>query len=296
MMIKKILRSEKFFNIINVTLMCLMIIVTLYPFWYIVVGSLSNGTDYVRGGVYFWPRILTFDNYKAVFNNNQLLGAFKITVLRTVIGTIMAIMFTSLFAYAFSKKELIGKKYYGYIGLFTMIFSGGLIPYYLVIKNLGMLDTFWVYVIPTMFNFFNVIIFSSFFKEIPESLTESAKIDGANEYTIYFRIILPLSTPVIAAIALFTGVFHWNSFFDAMLFTNSIKLQPIQSLLMKIVSSSEYASGISEQAARFVQKDATNPLTIQMATMIIASIPIILVYPFLQRFFVKGIMIGSVKG
>ena len=283
------------FDCFNNIGMLLMIVVTIFPFIYILAGSLNNGSDYIKGGVYIWPREFTIANYKAIFANNQLLQAFKVSVSRTMLGTTLAIMFTALFAYGFSKENLIGKKMYGYFGLFTMFFNGGLIPYYIVLKNLGLIDNFLVFIIPCMFNFFNVIIFTSFFKGIPKSIVESAKMDGAGEYIIFFRLILPLSKPVLAAIALFTAVFHWNSFFDAMVFTNSTRLQPIQSLLMKIVSSREFANGMSEQAARFVGKNQTNPLTIQMATMVIASIPIILVYPFLQKYFVKGMLMGSIK-
>ena len=288
-------KSEIIFDLFNNIGMLLMIVVTLFPFIYILAGSFNNGGDYIKGGVYIWPRVFTTANYKAIFANNQLLNAFGISTLRTIIGTVLAIMFTSLFAYGFSKENLIGKKFYGYFGLFTMFFGGGLIPYYIVLKNLQLIDNFLVYIIPCMFSFFNVIIFTSFFKGIPKSIVESAKMDGASEYTIFLKLILPLSKPVIAAIALFTGVFHWNSFFDAMVFTNSAKLQPIQSLLMKIVSSREFASGMSEQAARFVGKNQTNPLTIQMATMVIASIPIISIYPFFQKYFVKGMLMGSIK-
>jgi len=205
--------GDKVFDIFNVTLMLIICFLTLYPVWYIIVYSFNEGKDAMLGGIYFWPRKFTLDNYKIVFSNSDITTAFMVTVARTVITTTLHVFFTAMVAYAFLKKELMGRKIYMAMGTITLFFGGGLIPYFLLIKSLGLYNTFWVYVIPGMFNFYNLIIFQAFFRELPIELEESAKIDGANDFIIFTRIILPLSTPVLATIALFVGVYNWNDYF-----------------------------------------------------------------------------------
>lgn len=290
-------REDIIFDIFNTILMLILIFLTLYPVWFCIVGSFNEGLDYMRGGVNFWPRKFTLSNYRVVLMEPRIKDAYKITILRTIIGVITHVLFTSLFAYGFSRRNLIGKKIYGTMGIITMFFSGGLIPSYLLYKWLRLLNSFWVYVIPALFNFWNVIIFQSFFREIPESINESARIDGANEYQIYFYLILPLSKPVLAALALFTGVWHWNSYFDSMVFTTSQELSTIQLLLMKIIRSTEGAANVASRAGEMLERQRDiSSTTVQMATMVITSAPIMMLYPFLQKYFVKGVMIGSIKG
>lgn len=288
--------KDKIFNILNIILMFIVIFVTLYPFLYSLVGSFNVGDDYMKGGVYIWPRQFTLDNYKVVFSDKAIITALGITVSRTLLGTITSVIFTSIFAYGFSRKGLMGKKYYAVICLITMYFSGGLIPYYMLIKKIDLINNFLVYIIPGLFSFFNVLVLQSFFREIPESIVESAKMDGAGEYKIFFTLITPLSKPVLATIALFNAVGHWNSFFDSMLFTTKPHLQTIQVLLMKIIRSRDGATKLAEMGVSMSQASNTTSVTIQLATMIVATVPIILVYPFLQRYFVSGLTIGSVKG
>lgn len=289
-------KKDKIFNAFNIMLMLIIIFLTLYPFWYSLVGSFNVGDDYMKGGVYFWPRKVTFDNYKVVFSDKSIITAMGVTIARTVIGTFASVLFTSIFAYGFSRKNLMGKKYYAIICLITMYFSGGLIPYYMLIKRLGLLNNFLVYIIPGLFSFFNVLILQSFFREIPDSIVESAKMDGAGEYRIFFKLIIPLSKPVLATIALFNAVGHWNSFFDSMLYTTKPGLQTIQVLLMKIIRSRDGATKLAEMGVSMTQAANTTSVTIQLATMMVATVPILLVYPFLQRYFVSGLTIGSVKG
>lgn len=295
-MIKHNSIKDRIFNVFNVILMIIVIFATLYPFLYSLVGSFNVGDDYMKGGVYIWPRQFTLDNYKVVFSDKSIVTALGITVFRTLLGTVTSVIFTSIFAYGFSRKSLMGKKYYAIICLITMYFSGGLIPYYMLIKNLNLLNNFLVYIIPGLFSFFNVLVLQSFFREIPESIVESAKMDGAGEYRIFFTLITPLSKPVLATIALFNAVGHWNSFFDSMLFTTKPHLQTIQVLLMKIIRSRDGATKLAEMGVSLSQASNTTSVTIQLATMIVATVPIILVYPFLQRYFVSGLTIGSVKG
>lgn len=184
------------------------------------------------------------------------------------------------------------------IMLITMFFSGGLIPTYLLFRDLHLLDTFWVYVIPTLFSVWNMIIMMSFFRGIPEPLIESAKLDGAGEYRIFFQLIIPLSKPVLAAIALFNGVAHWNTYFDSMMFTNSPDLQTIQLFLMRVVTDADFARSVGGAAIANMPEQAKkiSPETLKLAMMIATSLPIIIVYPFLQKYFVKGVLIGSIKG
>nr|MDA3808814.1 carbohydrate ABC transporter permease [Spirochaetaceae bacterium] len=213
-------------------LMIFICFITIYPIWYTVVLSFNDANDTQLGGIYWWPRVFSIDSYSAVFQSNVVITGFVISILRTVIGTVTAIFFTSMIAYAYSKKHLIGRKFYLTMGTFTMFFSGGLIPGFLLFKNLGLLDNFLVYIIPTAFNFFNLIIFMTFFRGIPESLEDSALLDGANEFRTFMLIILPLSTPVLATISLFHGVWHWNDYFWGILFLNMLLIKPVLILIL----------------------------------------------------------------
>jgi putative aldouronate transport system permease protein len=288
--------GDRVFTIVNTFIMLLVIFVCLFPYWFSVVGSLNEGHDYMRSGVIFWPRKLTLDNYFVVFRDTQLTMAFQVTVLRTIIGTFCHIFVTSMFAYAYSRRYLMFRKFYVWMGLITMYFSGGMIPYYLLLRNLGLLNNFLVYIIPTAFSFWNVIIFQSFFREIPDSMIESAKIDGANEFFIFLRLILPVSLPVLAAISLFTAVGHWNAFMDSQLFTTSANLMTLQVYLSKLILSANATANLQGQATEMVARKATNVRTIQMSAMVTTSLPILFLYPFLQQYFVKGLTIGSIKG
>jgi putative aldouronate transport system permease protein len=283
------------FDMMNVALMVVLAFVTLYPFWNALVGSLNNGTDYMRGGVAWFPRVWTIDNYRVVFLDSSIVNAYKITIARTIIATITHVIFTGLFAYGFSKKHLIGRSTIAVMGLITMLFSGGLIPYYMVLKTLGFINNFLVYIIPGLFSFFHVLIFQSFFREIPEAIVESAKMDGAHEYTIFFKLILPVSLPVVAAMILFTGIYNWNAYFDSMIFTSKPELQTVMMFLMKVVKTQQAASSLARRASIILGNKTTASRTVQLATMMVTTIPIIAIYPFMQKYFVKGVMIGSIK-
>jgi putative aldouronate transport system permease protein len=268
--------------------------ITLYPIWYVVVNSLNDGVDAMRGGIYWWPREFTIENYKAVFQTQGILTSFGVTIAKTVIGTLTHVFFTAMVAYAISRRDLYGRKLYMMIGIITMFFSGGLIPYFLLIRDIGLFDNFLVYIIPTLFNFFHLIILVSFFRELPASLEEAAKIDGANDFMIFIKVIIPLSMPVIATIALFQGVYQWNDYFAGVIFVNNPDLQPIQTYLYKIVAESSSNQMIT--AAGTVTSKTVTSQSIKLATMVVTTLPIMLVYPFLQKYFVKGMLIGSVKG
>lgn len=290
------MKKTKYETIFDVVVMIFMSIVTflmIYPIWYVLVQSLNEGYDAAQGGLYWWPRVFTLDNYIEVFKDDEIIRAFGVTIARTLIATPAHVFFTAMVAYAFSRNDLIGRKNYMRMGVITMFFSGGLIPTFILITNLGLFDNFWVYVFPTMFNFFDLIIFQSFFRSIPDSLEEAARIDGANAPTVFLRIILPVSMPVIATITLFNGVYNWNDYFMGRIYFNNQDLIPIQTYLYKIISTSE-GSKYSLVAGQNTANTFTST-SLQMATMIVTTIPIVCIYPFLQKYFVKGMMIGSVK-
>jgi len=290
-------RRIEVFDIVNVIIMLFVIFITLGPFWICFIGSFNEGVDYIRGGVYLWPRKFTLENYKAVFSDGSILQATKITVLRTIFATSSHVLFTLIAAYAMARRELKLKNVYMIVFLIPMFISGGLIPTYLLYRELHLLDTFWVYIIPGLFNVWDMIIFRTFIKGIPESIIESARMDGAGEYYIFFRLVIPLSLPVIAAISLFSGVWNWNAWFDTLIFTTRQDLITLQYHLMQIISNYNFAAGIGQYASvqRPGQVENIQPETLRLAMMIVTTGPIILVYPFLQRYFIKGIYIGSLK-
>jgi putative aldouronate transport system permease protein len=290
-------RRIDIFEVVNTVLMVFMIFIMLFPFWYALAGSLNDGQDYLGGGIYFWPRVFTLANYQAVLRDKTIFNSFMVTAAKSILGALSNALVTALAAYAMSRPRLKGKKFYGILMAVTMYFGGGLIPYFILIKNLHLYNTFWVYIIPGLFSVWNLIIFRSFFLDIPGSLIESAKIDGAMEYRIFFKIILPLSKAVLAAILLFSLVGHWNAYFDSMMYTSSIKLQTIQLFLKKIITDPGAAATMSGNMIREIPAQALkiNPQTLKLAAMVVTALPILCVYPFLQKYFVKGVLIGSIK-
>lgn len=288
-------KGEVIFDIANTIIMLIICFATLYPIWYTLVNSFNDGMDAMRGGIYWFPRKFSIQNYIAVFSNGGILTAMLVTVAKTVIGTVVHVFFTAMVAYAFSRYDLIGRKFYITLGLITMFFGGGLIPYYLLLKNLGLLDNFMVYIIPAAFSFFDLLIFMSFFREIPLGLEEAAKIDGAGDFKIFLRVIIPVSLPVIATIALFHGVYQWNDYFSGMIYINNSNLQPIQTYLYRVVAAAG-SNQMMQNAPGGITVRTTTSESIKLATMIVTTFPIVCVYPFLQKYFVKGMLLGSVKG
>jgi putative aldouronate transport system permease protein len=286
------------FDIINVTLMIGMIFIMIYPIWYCFIGAVSEGQDYMRGGVYLWPRKFTLNNLQSLFFEPVILDAFRVTIFKCIIGTGTSLLFTTTVAYGMTRPNLKFKKFYIAFIMFTMFFSGGMIPYFILIRNIRLYNTFWVYIIPTLFSVWNMIIIQSFIRELPAALIEAAKMDGYGEYSILFRIVIPLSTPVLAAIALFTVVGHWNSYFDSMMYTSSPALQTIQYYLKKVITDPSMTTSMGSSAVMQLPEIARRitPQTLKLAAMAVTALPVMLIYPFLQKYFVKGMMIGSVKG
>lgn len=286
-------------EIIMYVILTLTAFVTLFPFINTLAVSLNKAYDTSRGGIYLYPRIFTMENYVIILQHPDLKQGFIVTIARTIIGTVASLLFTGMLAYGLSKSNLKGKNIYMGLSILTMYFGGGLIPYYLLLRSMHLIDNFLVYIVPNLIGVFNMIIMRTYFKSLPEALEESAKIDGAGYFTIFFKIILPLSAPILATIALFSGVFHWNSWFDANLFISKQSLKPLQMVLIKIINSTRIDTALAEAGAgaqMLAAQKVVNIRSVTASTIMITIIPIIIVYPFLQRFFVKGIMIGAIKG
>ena len=278
-------QRKKVFDWINVTFMIIFAAMSVYPLIYVLAGSFSEGADYIKGGIYLFPRVFSLENYQVVINDMRLWKAYGITIARTILGTVSGIIFTAIVAFAMSRKSLIGRSWIYRFFIFTMFFGGGLIPYFWVINLLGLFDSFFVYI---------MLVFVNFFKTIPEEIHESAVMDGASEFKIFFRIILPLSGPVISTIGLWIAVGHWNSFFDTMIYTSNNNLWTLQYYLMKVIKESSMpAAGVS-LPYELLQKIA--PETVSLAAIIISVIPIFVLYPLILKTLTKGVVIGSLKG
>jgi putative aldouronate transport system permease protein len=288
--------GEKLFSVFNHAFFILLGITTVFPFLNLIAKSLSSEAAVVSGRVNLVPVDLQFGTYRYVAQNGMFLNAFKISVIVTVVGTLLALFMTTLAAYPLSKTRLRGRKWFILMYVFTMLFSGGLIPTYLLMQSLHLINKLPVLFVPAMVNVYNMLIIKSFFESLPESLEESAKLDGASNLTILWRITLPLSLPVLATISLFFAVQFWNDYFASLIYINSANLKPLQLYLKELFVSS---SDTFLRMGNDVNVDAAmnaSPQAIQAASIILATLPILLVYPFLQKYFVKGVLIGSVKG
>lgn len=282
------------FDVIKWIILILFVIVTLYPVLNTLAVSLNDGMDTIRGGIYLIPRKFTWQNYLTVLRKDSLKIATVVTVSRTVIGTVVQLFVTAMLAYIVSRKDFVFKKFLTILYVLTMYVNAGLIPGYLLIKNLGLLNSFWVYIIPGMVSAFNMIVIRTFMNGISDSLAESAEVDGAGHMRIFIQIILPLCKPVLATVALFIAVGQWNSWFDAMLYNSfNENLTTLQYELMKLLSSVSSQSGNIDALKN--TGSMVTPMSVRAATTIVTSIPIICLYPWLQRYFVAGLTIGGVK-
>jgi len=277
--------------------MILVIVITLYPFLNVTAKSFNDPIDTVKGGVSILPRVPTLQNYIGLFEGgSNLPTAFRNSVLRTVLGAASGVLCCAMFAFALSRSDFMFRKSFTIILVITMYVSGGLIPSYLLIRSLGLINSFWVYIIPWLISAFNVIVIRSYIDTIPYSLQESAKIDGANDLNIFFKIIFPLSKPVLATIALFVAVGQWNSWFDTYLYARgTVELSTLQYELMKVLDSAQAVGNAQDIYSEGLRKAKQSPEAIKMAITVIATVPILVIYPFLQRYFVSGITLGAVK-
>lgn len=285
---------DKAFVVCNTLFMILFVVITLYPVLNTLAISFNDGTDALRGGIYLWPRKWTFKNYATVLQTQNLLTGAYITVARTIIGTLLALAANAILAFIVSRKNFLFKRELSLFWVITMYVNGGMIPTFLLYRNLGLTNSFWVYVIPGMFSAFNMLVIRTYMTGIPDSLEESAQLDGAGYTTIFLKIISPLCKPVYATVALFVAVGQWNSWFDAMLYNRmSASLTTLQYELMKLLSSVTN-QGTSAESMKNAA-GAVTPTSVRAAATILTMLPIICLYPFLQRYFVTGLTIGGVK-
>ncbi|MBS7031826.1 MAG: carbohydrate ABC transporter permease [Clostridium sp.] len=272
-------------------------IVTFFPFWQIFVLSINDAGDSLKGGLLLWPRELNFSSYKAVFQNEEILSSLGVTVTRTVIGVPLTVFCVAMLAYVLSKTELVHRRAINFFFVFTMYFSGGLIPTYMVIKALGLIDNFFVFIFPGLVNIYWMILVRTYIEGLPKELFEAAASEGAGEFTIFMRVVLPLSMPVLATILLFSAISHWNAWYDSYIYTYKPQLKTLQAVLVKILNQYQTGAMVSQaqQMANEAKKMPVSSESIRMTVTMVATIPIILVYPFLQKYFIKGMLIGAVK-
>src|SRR5690606_27582578 len=287
--------GDKSFDVFNILFMIVVGIVTLYPFLNVLAISFNDSVDTVRGGISIYPREFTLENYKTIFAYDTLLTGLQNTVIRTVLGTLIGVLTASMLAYTLSRVDFQARKWMSPLFATTMYFSGGLIPGYMLMRHVGLIGTFEVYLLPALVSVWNVFIVRSYIDGLPRALQESAKLDGANDFVIFWKVILPLCTPVLATIALFVAVGHWNAWFDTYLYNSrSPELTTLQYELMKVLqstsSSTNYRDPNAQQAIASV-----SPESIKMAITIVVTVPILAIYPFLQKYFVKGMTLGAVK-
>ena len=295
-------RRDIVFPIVNTCILILLCFITLYPVLNTVAYSFNDGLDAVKGGIGLWPRVWSTESYESLMKDSAIYQAFWISFSKTILTTFLNLFWTGMLAYALSRKEYVLRKFITLVMVFTMYINAGLIPNYLLIsKTLGLKNTYWVYIIPTMFSCFNMIVIRTYITGLPDALVESARIDGAGDLRAYFQIILPLCLPVMATVALFVAVGAWNSWFDTYLYNGSKKdLYSMQYLLkMKLATTQNQASNAANATADALaaaQKAKTTPVTVRAAITVVSAVPILVVYPFLQKYFVTGMALGSVKG
>ncbi|NME06133.1 carbohydrate ABC transporter permease [Psychrobacillus sp. BL-248-WT-3] len=294
---KKVSLSDKGFDVLNKIFLTVIVILIVYPLVFVISASISDPLAVSSGKMWLWPVDITFEGYRKILQNDSIWSGYRNTILYTAVGTLLHLFVLLPCAYALSRKELMGSKYILWFVLFTMMFSGGLIPTYLVVKNLGMLDTIWAIVIPGVVGAWSILVARTFFQSsIPDQLVEAAKIDGASDFYMFIKIVLPLSLPIIAVMALFHAVGLWNQYFNALIYLSDRDKYPLQLILREIlvVNQAQLGEGSGEQTESLIQQVRTGGL-IKYAVIIISSLPLLIVYPFLQRFFVQGVLIGSIK-
>jgi putative aldouronate transport system permease protein len=279
-------KNLPFFNVINYSLFIILSIVMLYPFWYVLMYSLSGNVNVTTSGAFILPHGFTLDAYRYIFKNETVFYGYRNSLFVAGAGTAISLTLTAITAYPLCRRYLPGRKIIMGIIVFTMIFNGGMIPTYIIVKTYGLINTLWALILPASISVYNLIIMIRFFKQIPDSLFEAAFIDGHSELSVFFRIVLPLSKPVLATITLFYAVAFWNAYLPGVLYINSRNLQPIQVVLYNMVK-------VKIEDADTLMALMREPM--KMAVAVLAIVPILILYPFLQRYFISGVMIGSVK-
>lgn len=286
--------GEKIFTVFNYAFFTVLCLIMVYPFWHVAMESLSSTSAALRGGVFLYPKGFTLGTYQSVFKNPNIFSGFKTSIIVTVTGSLAGTLLTAMTAYPLSKSRLRGGRVIMMLILFTMIFSAGMIPNFLLIKNLGIYDTRWALILPGLISAYNCVLMKNFFYSIPESLEESAKIDGANDVQVFFRIVLPLSKATIATIILFNAVGYWNDYMSTVLYVQALDKWSLQAVLRQMLTNTQQA--MEQIGVDVLGQSNTNAVTIKAASIVVTTLPILVVYPFVQKYFVKGVMIGGVKG
>jgi putative aldouronate transport system permease protein len=295
-MVKGRSRADLLFDVINYSFLTVLLLAVLYPLIFIVSASISNPDLVNAGRLWLWPKDITFEGYARIFNDSSIGLGYRNSLTYTLIGTTINVTLTLTAGYALSRSDLVGRGGFTFLIVFTMFFSGGLIPTYLVVKQLGMLDTVWAMVLPNAVSAFNVIVARTFFQStIPKELLEAAVTDGCSNTRFFLRIALPLSLPIVAVLTLFSAVGHWNSYFPALIYLNRDELMPLQIVLRNILIASQVSDSIVGDMASSADQQRTVDI-VKYGIIIVACLPVLVLYPFLQKYFVSGVMIGSLKG
>lgn len=289
-------RVDRIFNLVNYTILTVFLLIILYPLIYVVSASFSDGAAVISGRVVLWPVDFSLEAYKKIFQYESIWTGYSNSLFYAVVGTAVNVTLTLFAAYPLSRPDLYGRKLILGLFVFTMFFNGGLIPSYLLVKDLGMLDTRAAMIIPQALSVWNLIIAITYFRfAIPRELLEASQLDGCNDFQYFFRILLPLSAPIIAVLTLFYAINHWNQFFSAMIYLSDKSLFPLQLILRDILISSQVDMNMMEDLQSMAAKEAMREL-LKYALIVVASVPVLMIYPFVQKYFVRGIMLGSVKG
>ncbi len=295
----KMSRGEKVFEGFNMSLMVISALLCLYPFVYVIALSFNEGNDAMRGGIWLIPRAFTFENYTTLFQDRRLVGSFLISVFRTVAGAALGTLVNALFAFAITKKDLPFRRIFTWMVVVPMYFGGGIIPYFLVCKTLGLTNNILVYVIPWLAAPFYILLLRVSMKDLPDSLEESAQLDGAGYLTVFFRIILPLSLPALATVTLLGGIAQWNDWLDGTIMVSNSKLWPMQTLLLSILQGADMKAFFKDMnlstGGGMVRNVKITTESIKMSMLVVTILPVFLVYPFAQKYFIRGILVGSVK-
>lgn len=288
-------KSGRAFDAFNLVLMMAILVVVVYPFVNVLAISFNDGYDAVRGGIYLWPRVFSLENYKFVLADSNLVRGFMVSVLRTAIGTVTAVLGNALLGYIVSCRQFDGRKFMRILFLITMYFGGGLIPVYLLMTRLGLVNTLTVYWLPSIFSAYYMLLCASYIQNLPEALFEAARVDGASELRIFTQFIIPLSVPMLACISIYVGVGHWNSWFDVNLYSKNGTWDNLQIILYRILNQTNAINKIQDSVVLAEKMRGIQPLTVRAAITIIVVTPILLIYPFFQRYFVSGMTLGAVK-
>ncbi|MBP1991734.1 putative aldouronate transport system permease protein [Paenibacillus eucommiae] len=289
-------KGDQMFSVLNYLILSMTLLIVLYPLVFVLIASLSSPETVIRGEVWIWPKGFNLDAYSRVFQNKDIMSGYLNTIMYTIAGTAINLVMTVLAAYPLSRKDLKGRNVIVMFMMFTMFFSGGLIPTYMIIKNMGLINTFWAMVVPNAVSVFNIIIMRTFFQHtIPNEVQEAAVMDGCSNMNILVRIVLPLSMPIIAVMILFYGVGHWNAYFNALIYLSDRDKFPLQLILREILVQNQ-TQDMMDLNSESASQQALVAASIKYAVIIVTNVPVLLLYPFLQKYFVKGVMVGAIKG